>query len=178
MIQLVRSALSKKNHRWPIIFIGIGIIISSIAFLFLSQPNHTQDPQQLVLQKQYTQLQTNSESMQTQWLKTLNRLVSETEGNIVWDTATQQGVMLFINLPKTKAGEHYHLWIYDLKRQQQDPISGGIFNTTGKKHSEYWVAITPSEKVIQPFKFVVLLEADKAAIAEAEEAQVLLLAQP
>jgi hypothetical protein len=172
MIQLA------KTHRWPLIFIGIGMIISTIAFLFLSEPNHAQDPQQLVLQKQYTQLQANSTSMQTQWLKTLNRLVSEVEGNIVWDTTTQQGVMMFINLPQSKAGEHYHLWIYDLKRHQQDPISGGIFNTTGKKHSEYWVAISPAKKVIQPFKFVILLETDKATVAEAEEAQVLLLAQP
>ncbi len=178
MIQFAESILSKKPHRWPIIFIGIGIIISTLAFLFLSQPNHAQDPQQLVLQKQYTQLQANSANIQTQWLKTLNPLVGETEGNIVWDTTTQQGVMMFINLPQTKAGEHYHLWIYDLKRHQQDPISGGIFNTSGKKHSEYWVTIAPDKKVIQPFKFVVLLETNNVAIAETEEAQVLLLAQP
>ena len=178
MIQLAESILSKKLHRWSIIFIGIGIIISTLTFLFLSQSNHAQDPQQLVLQKKYTQLQANSESIQTQWLKTLNPLVSETEGNIVWDTTTQQGVMMFINLPKTKAGEHYHLWIYDLKRHQQDPISGGVFNTVGKKHSEYWVTISPDEKVIQPFKFVVLLETDNLARVEPKNAQILLLAQP
>jgi len=178
MIQRVGRVMAKKNNRWISILIGMSIIMSIVAFLFLNQSPPTPDPQQLILQKQYTQLQANHSSLQTQWLKTLNPRVRETEGAIVWDTTTQQGIMVFINLPKTKAGEHYHLWIYDLKRSQQEPISGGIFNTSGKKNSEYWVTIAPTEHVMQPFKFVVLLEADKVSATETEKAQTLLLAQP
>ena len=164
---------------WRITLVIMALILSTILiFLFLNRTHYVQDPVQILLQNQQATLIANETSIQTPWLKTLNPLVQETEGTLVWNTTRQQGVMSFINLPTPKKGEHYHVWLYDLQRNQQDPISGGTFITAGEKNTEYWVAITPQAEVIQPYKFIVLLEDNHAADAQIEDQQILLLAQP
>lgn len=163
---------------WRLTLITMASILGMVlVFLALKQTSYTQDPVQILLQKQQVELSANKNSIQTPWLKTLNPLVQETEGTLVWNNAKQQGVMSFVNLPKPKEGEYYHLWLYDLKRNQQDPISGGMFITAGKRNTEYWIAITPQEKVIQPYKFLVLLENKQVTPTQANK-QILLLAQP
>jgi hypothetical protein len=168
-----------KRNRRSILFIAIALLFSVIfVMLLFNKTSRVQDPQQILLQKHQETLRKSPSSIETEWLKTLNPLVKKTEGRIVWDTATQQGVMTFINLPKPKEGEHYHVWLYDLKRRQQEPVSGGAFFTSGEKNVEYWVALTPQTKVIEPYKFIVLLEADNRPTTAIEEPQILLLAQP
>lgn len=148
-----------------------------LVFLALTQTRYTQDPVQILLKNQQAELIANENSIRTSWLKTLNPLVQETEGMLVWNSDKQQGVMSFVNLPKPKEGEYYHLWLYDLKRNQQDPVSGGMFITAGERNTEYWVAITPQKKIMQPYKFLVLLENNQVAPTQ-DNQQILLLAQP
>lgn len=169
------------NRPWSILLIAMTVIISAALFtLFFNQKNDAHNPIQALLQKHQATLRANNSSIETQWLKTLNPLVKNTEGQLVWNTEKQQGVMTFINLPQPKVNEYYHLWIYDLKRSQQDPISGGAFIPAKKKNTEHWVAITPQDKVVQPYKFIIFLESKNVNVANtpANEPQILLLAQP
>lgn len=86
----------------------------------------------------------------------------------------QQGMMRFANLPKLDPDETYHLWMHDLASSAKDPISVAQFSPELTMPTELLVPFKSPRKVIEPFKFTIMLDNS----AEDIQPQPLLLAQP
>lgn len=118
-------------------------------------------------------LLSDSSSVRGNWLRTLNPLVQDVQGDLVWNSAQSQGVMRFVDLPAPAAGQFYQLWLYDTRSADGVPVSGAVVrNGVGK--GESFAAIKTEKMVLAPFKFELHLQADKAAAPS----QLLLMVQP
>lgn len=117
-------------------------------------------------------------SLHLHWLRTLNPSIKNTDGDLVWNTRLQKGLMRFVNLPRLKGNLYYHLWIYDLHQSQDKPVSASTFKVSEVKggNSEFYVPILPEQTVKNPFKFLLTVgkKNDKIFL----RSQSLLLAQP
>jgi hypothetical protein len=112
-------------------------------------------------------------SVRGNWLRTLNPLVQDVQGDLVWNSTQSQGVMRFVDLPAPATGQFYQLWLYDTRSADGVPVSGAVVrNGVGK--GEWFAAIKTERAVITPFKFELHLHADKSA----EKSQLLLMVQP
>ena len=106
----------------------------------------------------------------TNWLHTLNPLVKDVKGSLLWSSKKQHGIIKLYNLPKLDGKQQYHLWIYDLNAKNSAPVSALIFN------EEFENLIIPfkAESIVDtPFKFEIMLEEE-----DVEGGQSLLFAQP
>ena len=112
-------------------------------------------------------------SVRGNWLRTLNPLVQDVQGDLVWNSTQSQGVMRFVNLPAPAAGQFYQLWLYDTRSADGVPVSGAVVHTVANK-GEWFAAIKTEQAVTTPFKFELHLGADKSA----EKSQLLLMVQP
>ena len=118
-------------------------------------------------------LLSDSSSVRGNWLRTLNPLVQDVQGDLVWNSTQSQGVMRFVDLPAPAAGQFYQLWLYDTRSADGVPVSGAVVrNGAGK--GEWFAAIKTEKMVLAPFKFELHLHADKSA----EKSQLLLMVQP
>lgn len=115
----------------------------------------------------------DSASISGHWLRTLNPLVKDVQGDLVWNSQQQQGVMRIRDLPAPKNGEFYQLWLYDTRSAADAPVSGAILRK-GAGREELYVPIKADTPVQEPYKFVLKLEKANAA----SPAQVLLMVQP
>jgi len=87
-------------------------------------------------------------------------------GELVWDSATQTGVMRFTGLdPNDPSVEQYQLWIFDASRGEfaespleiEHPVDGGVFNIPeGRDVVE--VPINAKIRVGEPVLFAVTVE--------------------
>ncbi|HIO91728.1 MAG TPA: hypothetical protein EYG68_02655 [Leucothrix mucor] len=170
---------TKNKFKPPLWFwiavISISLITLSSATLNLaksSRLNITAKQNQKPLIQQRNELLESSDFLQSNWLKTLNPLAKNIQGDLVWSTQQQQGVMRFNHLPKLSAKQSYHLWIYDLEHSVKEPISATEFQPDLRVKKDFLVAILPKQNISKPYKFVLILE------TQAQPDQVLLLAQP
>ncbi len=108
------------------------------------------------------------------WMRTLDPMAKKVYGDVVWSTLMQQGMMRFANLPKLDPDETYHLWMHDLASSAKDPISVAQFSPELTMPTELLVPFKSPRKVIEPFKFTIMLDNS----AEDIQPQPLLLAQP
>ncbi len=107
------------------------------------------------------------------WLRTLNPVVKDVQGDLVWNSAQQQGVIRIQDLPKPKAGTFYQLWLYDARSATAEPVSGGVLHQ-GAGREELFAPIKTAVPVTEPYKFEF-----KLAFADTRKsAQVLLMVQP
>lgn len=114
------------------------------------------------------------DSVRGSWLRTLNPLVKDVQGGLVWNSAQQEGVMQLLGLPDPGRGSQYHLWIYDSRGSSGVPVSGGVLSEGSGKY-EHFVAIKAAGHVTEPFKFELMLE---SLDSDDEDAQVVLMVQP
>ncbi|MEN9422946.1 MAG: hypothetical protein RL122_329 [Pseudomonadota bacterium] len=120
-----------------------------------------------------TRLLADPSSVSGNWLRTLNPLVKTVQGDVVWNSAQQQGVMRFIDLPKPKAGTFYQLWLYDARGSSSEPVSGGIV-TQGAGDNELLALIESPQVVNEPYKFEFKLH----LAPQTTDGKVLLMMQP
>jgi hypothetical protein len=120
-----------------------------------------------------TQLLADAGSIRGNWLRTLNPLVKTVQGDVVWNSTQQQGVMRFVDLPKPKAGTFYQLWLYDARGTSSEPVSGGIV-TQGAGNDELLALIKSPQAVNEPYKFEFKLH----TATQADAGKVLLMMQP
>lgn len=106
----------------------------------------------------------------TNWFRTLNPLVKDVQGSLLWSSAEQQGIIEILRLPPLNEKQQYHLWIYDLNSNNNKPISAIIFKP--KRH-QLTIPFKPESFVHSPFKFELVLEEEGV-----QEGLSLLLAQP
>ena len=154
----------------------VGLLLITLASLsglayekWKSEPDQKTNQSALILQQQF--IMTQSDAINTNWLRTLNPLVKNVEGRLAWSNLLQQGVMEFNLLPKIANNQHYQLWIYDLVGKDSRPILSNKFSVLNSKKT--LIPFSSKEQVNAPFKFELVLKTDGEEIS-----QPLFLAQP
>ena len=118
------------------------------------------------------QLLADPTSISGSWLRTLNPIVKDVQGDLVWNSTQQQGVLRIRDLPNPKAGHFYQLWLYDTHGNTTDGVSGGVL-TQGMGSEEVFMPIKTDTPVQEPYKFEFKLQNDQN-----ENGQILLMVQP
>ncbi len=106
----------------------------------------------------------------TNWLHTLNPLVKDVKGSVLWSSKEQHGIIKLYNLPSLGDKQHYHLWMYDLNAKNSAPVSALVFKA---KFENLIIPFKAESIVDSPFKFEIMLEEEGV-----EGGLSLLLAQP
>ncbi len=91
------------------------------------------------------------------WLRTLNTNMQEVQGDLLWNSEQQTGMLRLKNLPNPKLGYQYHLWAYDSHRPSDQPISVLILDR-GSGQQEWYLPLTANESILSPYKFELTLE--------------------
>lgn len=112
-------------------------------------------------------------SVSGHWLRTLNPLVKDVQGDLVWNSQQQQGVMRIRDLPDPKNGNFYQLWLYDARGASGEPVSGAVLHK-GAGREDLYALIVTDVPVLEPYKFVLKREKEKGT----GSGQVLLMVQP
>ena len=163
-----------KSFFRPLIILGIVILLLG-GLLGLSsyqktQVNNVTEQQQTASNKQQAFILSQEDVINTNWLHSLNPLVKNVQGRLLWSSQKQLGFTSFKNLPKVNAKQSYHLYLYDLGSKNNKaievavlkPATSGLFETS----------FEPMVKINSPLKFELILE------EEGVEGQPLLFAQP
>lgn len=123
--------------------------------------------------KQQKHLNSQPDTIQVNWLHTLNPLVQGVSGNISWSNRQQAGIMTFVGLPQLPSNQHYRLLIFDLGNRYNKPLVGASFNPVKSTRSPVLVKYSAPETIVKPFKFELVLAENNSPIVKS-----LLLAQP
>ncbi len=165
-----RSGTSHKN--WLIISL---ILLSLLTGVLLALPHFRDvhaDTSAGGMAELREQLLADSTSISGSWLRTLNPIVKDVQGDLVWNSTQQQGVLRIRDLPLPKAGHFYQLWLYDTHGNTADGISGGVL-TQSIGSEEVFMSIKADTPVQEPYKFELKLQNDQD-----ENGQTLLMVQP
>ena len=135
-----------------ILFIGSGLGLLKYQQLEadkLSQTEHSDvdELKKLILQQ--------DDVINTNWLHTLNPLVKNVRGSMLWSSNLQQGITSFYNLPSLADGQQYRLWIYDLHAENNTPISALVFKP---EFDNIITSFRTKTIVNKPLKFELVLE--------------------
>ena len=125
--------------------------------------------------QQYADLKKLPSTKGGNWLRTLNASMQAVQGDLLWNSEQQLGMMRLINLPNPKTGFHYHIWAYDTQQTLGHPISI-VSLSSGTGQQERYIPLTASEPVINPYKFELTLEPN-AGRPQATNPLVLLMVQ-
>lgn len=97
-------------------------------------------------------------------------------GDVVWDSATQQGFLRLVGLRANDPRiEQYQLWIFDGERDQRYPVDGGVFDSTANG-GEVLVPIHAAIPVHVAKAFAVTVEKPGGVVVSARD-RVVALAQ-
>ena len=143
---------------------------------FFTQTKNIDNNHSEYKQRQWKALLEEKGSIHLHWLRTLSPFIKKTDGDLIWNTDLQKGLMRFVGLPKLKKEQYYHLWIFDLQQSQKKPISAGVFRLEAKVADKFYTMITPEKEIKQPYKFLLTIgnKNDKTYL----RSQSLLLAHP
>ncbi|MCF6191474.1 MAG: hypothetical protein L3J51_13445 [Cocleimonas sp.] len=170
------SAQTQKGKipLWILVVFFSTVIIAMSSF---AVTQYQQQQIQNLNKKQQTELRSLEQSIleqddviNTAWLHTLNPLVKDTKGSVLWSSQKQQGIIKLFDLPTLRDTQVLHLWIYDLDGKSNAPISGATFKPTS---TQVLLAFDADSKVSAPLKFELTLETKGV-----DGAVPLLLAQP
>lgn len=171
------SAVSSKTKQsQPLLAKAIVLIVIVILGVFSHKKlqesrSEIQQEQQSKIVLQQTAILDQDDVINTNWLRTLNPLVKNVEGSVVWSSILQQGVLEFIGLPEIENDQTYQLWVYDLLGKDSKPILSSQFKEVSS--DKFLVPFIAKELINNPFKFELLLATDGEKVR-----QPLLLAQP
>ena len=168
--RLFRDGNTKQRVMW------IALFIILVALLFVFQNGRSNGEGFVEKKAEWQELSKDKQTIRLHWLRTLNPLVRNTDGDLIWNTGLQKGLMRFVNLPKLKDEQYYHLWIYDLNKSTEHPVLAGIFSGIKKGGDNFYAPIEPEQKISLPFKF--LLTIGHKGDRDFSKSQSLLLAQP
>ena len=133
-----------------------------------NNPEVLAERSQLESRKELLLLQPNV--VNTNWLRTLNPLMKNVEGSLVWSAVLQQGIIEFINLPKIDDNKYYQVWVHDLVETNNQASLVAVFK--GSKNEKLMMSFD-TIKIKSPYKFELVLHTEGKAYK-----QPLLLAQP
>ncbi|WP_298610886.1 anti-sigma factor [uncultured Thiothrix sp.] len=107
--------------------------------------------------QEYVELKQQEHTKAGSWLRTLNVDMQAVQGDLLWNSERQAGMLRLKNLPNPKAGYQYHLWAYDSHRPSDQPISILVLDR-GSGQQEWYLPLTASEPMPSPYKFELTLE--------------------
>ncbi|SKA75270.1 hypothetical protein SAMN02745130_01496 [Thiothrix eikelboomii] len=107
--------------------------------------------------QQYTELKQASGTKGGSWLRSLNTDIQAVQGDLLWNSAQQLGMVRLVNLPDPKLGYQYHIWAYDAHRPSDQPISVLVLDR-GSGQQEWYLPLTAPESIPNPYKFELTLE--------------------
>ena len=105
----------------------------------------------------YVKLKQQPSTKAGSWLRTLNADIQKVQGELLWNSEQQAGMLRLKNLPNPKAGYQYHIWAYDSHRPSDQPISILALDR-GSGQQEWYLPLTASEPIPNPYKFELTLE--------------------
>jgi hypothetical protein len=175
---------AENKNKLPLwlIILFICLLVFTLSYLALSfyQKSKQSTPLSAIEQMERTELENLKESIleqndtiDTNWLRTLNPLVKNVQGRLLWSSAKQQGVVEFINLPLLKNNQQYRLWVYDLEANESKPITAAVFKSIDVISGIFASSFQPKFMVKTPLKFELVLEEGGSEVVLP-----LLLAQP
>lgn len=168
--------MSRNGLNWKgwLIFSLLLLVLASVAFYVLQQsPTVRADATPVALQDLREQLLADPDSVRGNWLRTLNPKVQDVQGDIVWNSKQQKGVMRIVNLPKPDPGSFYQLWLFDTHKSADEAVLGAVLRQ-GSGREELLVSIKTKQEVPEPYKF----ELKQAFDDKSQAAQILLMVQP
>ena len=170
--------LTNQQHKqplWLIALLTIALLVTLTSLIGLAYKKWVDEPAQ---QKNQSELMLQQQSIlgqedviNTNWLRTLNPLVKNVEGRIVWSNILQEGVMEFVGLPEISDNQKYQLWIFDLVGKDTKPIFSKEFSEVNSK--ALLISFSAKELILSPFKFELMLKTKGEDLS-----QPLFLAQP
>lgn len=152
-----------------ILLVLIAVLGSNYYIQWMKNPNQETIQSELVLEQQF--ILTQTDVINTNWLRTLNPLVKNVEGRVVWSNVLQKGVMEFVGLPEIAKNQQYRLWIYDLVGKDTKPIFSTEF--TKVLSDKFLISFSTESLIKSPFKFELMLKTEGEEVS-----QPLFLAQP
>ncbi|RYE91359.1 MAG: anti-sigma factor [Myxococcales bacterium] len=110
--------------------------------------------------------------VRSDWGGTKDPAATGASGDVVWNTATQEGYMRFAGLPANDPGkEQYQLWIFDRTQDERHPVDGGVFDVG--PGGEVVVPITAKIQVREPTLFAVTIEKPGGVVVSSRKRLVL-----
>lgn len=162
-----------KSSFWilalAVCIVAAGVWASTYYKEWMKNPNQETIQSALVLEQQF--ILTQTDVIDTNWLRTLNPLVKNVEGRVIWSNVLQKGVMEFVGLPKIDKNQQYRLWIYDLVGEDTKPIFSKEFSKV--LSDKFLISFSSKALIKSPFKFELMLKTEGEEIS-----QPLFLAQP
>lgn len=136
------------------------------------QPRPTPPPQSL-----RAQLLARADSLRINWTATADPNAGGISGDLIWNPATQSGVMRFVGMARNDPAVHqYQLWIFDAERDERYPVDGGVFDVPAGA-TEVLVPIHAALPVGRVKLFAVTLEKPGGLVVSQRE-HILVTAQP
>jgi len=176
------SHLNKKQGRlplWILISTSTLLVFALSTIGLYAYQNKSGKPETSVqyahLEIEKQQILQQDDVIETNWLHTLNPLVKDVRGSVIWSSTKQQGIMQFANLPRLFKNQQYQLLISDLNAESSRAIEA-VFSQKDiqeQKNTPLLIAFKTNEKIETPFKFELMLKENGV-----EGSQPLLLAQP
>jgi len=175
-MSFLKTLLVDQKAKRKLVWVALSMVLLVALFAFQkSKSANTEDDNYSQKKSEWVALLAEKNTLHLHWLRTLNPIVKKTDGDLIWNTEQQKGLMHFSNLPALKNGHIYQLWIYDLQQSTEKPVLAAVF-TGHKKKTLFYATIIPKNRVIKPFKF--LLIKGKKGDKSFNKSQSLLLAQP
>ena len=116
-----------------------------------------------------TALLARAGAMKLAWSATPDPGGRGVSGDVVWDPASQRGVMRFVGLGPNDPGAHqYQLWIFDAERDERYPVDGGVFDVPAGAH-EVLIPIRASLPVRQLKLLAVTIEKPGGVVVSQRE---------
>lgn len=107
--------------------------------------------------QEYAELKQQAGTKAGSWLRTLNEDIQKVQGDLLWNSTAQLGMMRLSNLPNPKVGYQYHIWAYDSHQPSDQPVSVLVLDR-GSGQQEWYMPLTASEPIPSPYKFELTLE--------------------
>ena len=165
----------QRQPLWLMVLLMITLLVALLSLGGLAykkwviDPNQEKNQSELILQQRSILAQ--DDVINTNWLRTLDPLVNNVEGRVVWSNNMQQGVMEFVGLPEIEDNQKYQLWIYDLVGENSKPIFSTEFSESNSE--KLLLPFSSKEFIKSPFKFELMLKTEGE-----DQSQPLFLAQP
>jgi len=157
--ETVQSDQGKLPLWIVVLFISALVLMISVFGLSTYQQSQVEIPsqaEQTLLQLQEEQLLRNTDLINTNWLRTLNPLVKNVQGRLLWSSEEQLGIVTFNNLSKLAANQQYRLTIYDLDIKKNDGVTALLFKQ--KVSGRFEKSFKPDVEIKTPLKFELVLE--------------------
>jgi anti-sigma-K factor RskA len=172
----VAATTSARAHpaRWRERSAWMLAAAASIAWLLLTSPIESprSDAAPAALVAVRDSLASDSSSLQVAWASSTDPAGRNASGDVVWNAASQRGVMRFRGLaPNDKRTAQYQLWIVDGDRDARYPVDGGVFDVGAS--GEVLVPIDARLPVGRATLFAVTLEPPGGVVVSSRERLVL-----